>query len=99
MPAKSVIIAYSNLDGVIMYKLVLSSPLRKWKKGQMPISPFVYLSANSAFDAVNNEFFFSAQLTTDNEVDVAINNMIKELEKIRISAKKELISLRKEMLA
>lgn len=81
MPAKSAIITNSNSDGVIIYKLALSSPLRKWKKGQMPISPFVYLSANSAFDAENNEFFFSAHLTPDNEVDVAINNMIKNQRK------------------
>lgn len=82
-----------------MNKIVIHSPLRKWKKGQMPISPFINLSVGSDGISRDHDILISSQLATDQEIDYAVNNLIKELEKLRNEAKKELAFLHRKMLS
>ena len=80
-----------------MPKLSLHSPLHSWKKGEYPVSPFVYLCVG-AHEERDGEILLSAQLMTDSEIDHEVNSITKELEEFRRRAKKELHMLRARML-
>jgi len=80
-----------------MYKLMMYSPLRSWKKGQLPISPFVSIAVGSHTET-DGHLLLSPQLMTDDEIDNEVEKLVKELEQFRTSAKKELKTLRAKML-
>jgi hypothetical protein len=81
-----------------MYKLALYSPMRSWKKGQPPISPFVSVAVG-AYTEADGQLLLTAQLMTDSEIDYEVGVLMKELEEFRKAAKKELRTLKAKMLA
>ena len=81
-----------------MNTLMMYSPLRSWKKGELPIGPFVAIAVG-AHTSSDGQIFLSPQLMTDAEIDYEVENLIKELEQFRTSAKKELRTLQAKMLA
>ena len=80
-----------------MNKLMMYSPLRSWKKGELPISPFVSIAVG-AHSENDGHLLLSPQLMTDAEIDHEVESLIKELEQFRTSAKKELRNLQAKML-
>ena len=66
------------------------NPLRKWKKGDYPISPAVYIQLTSFLRDQDERVLIGHQLMTEQEVDEQINQLAKELEIVRKKAKKEL---------
>ena len=80
-----------------MSKFTLYSPLRAWKKGPTPTSPFVSLAIGSHW-ATDGHLLLTSQLMTDVEVDHEVDGLIKEVEKFRKTAKKELRNLKARML-
>jgi hypothetical protein len=65
------------------------SPLRTWKKGEMPLPPFVSISVGTHSES-NGQIFLSPQLMSDGEIDYAVDQIRDELEEFRKVAKKEL---------
>jgi hypothetical protein len=80
-----------------MHKFTLYSPLRSWKKGQPPASPFVSL-AIGAHSATAGHLLLTSQLMTDLEVDHEVDGLIREMEEFRKTAKNELRKLKAKML-
>ena len=80
-----------------MNKLIMHSPLRNWEKGEIPVSPFVAIAVSSHSES-DGKILLSTNLMTDSEIDYYVDHLIKDLEKFRSSAKKELKSLRAKML-
>jgi hypothetical protein len=80
-----------------MSKFSIYSPLREWKRGEYPVTPFLYLSTGTHYQVEGN-LLLSAQLMTVKEVDEVVDQMKLELEEFRIKAKKELKSLQEKML-
>lgn len=81
----------------IMNDLIMHSPLHNWKKGEFPVSPFVAIAVGAHTES-DGKILLSPNLMTDLEVDYEVNRLIKNLEKFRSSAKKELKSLQSKML-
>ena len=81
-----------------MNKLAMYSPLRSWKKGEIPIGPFVSIAVGAYVES-DGELLLSPQLMTDIEIDCEVKNLIKELEEFSKLAKKELRTLQAKMLA
>lgn len=81
-----------------MKSFKMYSPLRSWKKGELPVSPFVAIAvgAHTSSDGLQ---FLTPQLMTDTEIDYEIERLISELEQFRTSAKNELRKIRAKMLA
>jgi len=80
-----------------MHKLNMYSPLRAWKKGDYPISPFVHLSVG--YHTVSDEhILLSPQLMCDQEIDDIVDKLSHELEEFRKAAKRELKMLHKKIL-
>ena len=73
-----------------MYQLSVFSPLSSWKKGDYPVAPFVHISVDFHSEEEDGRILLSPQLVTDNEVDNAVDALIRELEAFRKAAKKEL---------
>lgn len=82
-----------------MQKLAMYSPFRSWKKGNLKASPFVSLAVGSHSKSNDGQLLLSAQLMTDSEIDYEVDGLIKELEKFRKAAKKELRTLQAKILA
>ena len=80
-----------------MFKLAIYSPLRSWKKGQMPLSPFISVAIGSHSET-DGQLLLTAQLMTDSEIDYEVDNLIKELVEFRRIGKTELRTLRAKML-
>jgi len=80
-----------------MHRLAMYSPLRAWKKGEMPLSPFVNMSVGT-HSGSDGRILLSAQLMTDQEIDYAVDEFKDELEEFRNEAKKELLTLKAKML-
>jgi hypothetical protein len=80
-----------------MYRFSLLSPLRAWKKGDSPVSPFVHLSLGTYMQE-QDHVLLSAQLMTDREIDEVVNSLKGELDEFGKTAKKELKELREKML-
>lgn len=80
-----------------MYKFSIYSPLRAWKRGELPVSPFLHLSVGTYFEEEGN-ILLSAQLMTGKEVDEVVDQMKLELDEFRMKAKKELKLLQDKML-
>jgi len=66
------------------------NPLKKWKKGDYPISPAVYIQLTSFVRDQDERVLIGHQLMTEQEVDEQINQLVKELEAVRRKAKKDL---------
>jgi len=80
-----------------MHRLSIYSPARKWKKGDLPTSPFVYLTLG-AHSKDNDNILLSPQLMSDSEIDEVVTQLKAELDDFRKKAKKELKSLREKMI-
>lgn len=80
-----------------MHKLTLYSPLRSWKKGQLPVSPFVSVAIGTHSE-VDGQLLLTAQLMTESEIDHEVDSLVKELEEFRKNAKKEIRTLKAKML-
>lgn len=79
-----------------MSKFAMHSPLRSWKKGELPADPFVSLEVGTHMES-DGRLILTSQLMTDAEIDDEVDGLIKELEQFRKAAKKELLSLRAKM--
>ncbi len=81
-----------------MYRLRLYSPLRKWKKGDFPLRPYVHLSSGQTCgETKEKDILLSLQLMTAKEIDHVVDSMKKELEEFRTKAKKELLTLKSKI--
>lgn len=76
----------------------LYSPLRAWKKGDYPISPFIHLSLDRYSQSNNGHILLGQQLTTNREIDDLIEQLKDELENFRKKAKQHLATLHERML-
>ncbi len=79
-----------------MHRLTIYFPLRNWKKGDYPTSPFLHLAAGT-YSSENGQILLSAQLMTDSEIDHVVEEMKQELDDFRKRAKEELRTLRDRM--
>jgi len=77
---------------VAMYRFSIYSPLRQWKKGDIPVSPFLYLKAGT-HSKENDNILLSPQLMSDPEIDEIVAQLKVELDEFGKKAKKELNSL------
>lgn len=66
------------------------NPLKKWKKGDYPISPAVYVQLTSFVRDQDERVLVGHQLMTEQEVDEQVNQLVEELEVVRRKAKTEL---------
>ncbi len=66
------------------------SPLPYHKAGDYPISPFIHIAADGVCNDIGKSIL-TPQLMTDSEIDPQINALIAELEKLRKSAKADLL--------
>jgi hypothetical protein len=82
-----------------VYRLRLRSSLRKWKKGDCPLSPFVHLSIGTHSQSQEGDILLSEQLMNPLEIDHAVDSMKTELEEFRERAKAELVSIKETILA
>ncbi len=76
----------------------LYSPLRVWKEGDYPISPFIHLSLGHHSQSNDGYILLSQPLTTNREIDDFIEQLKNGLEKLRKEAKQELTTLHERML-
>jgi hypothetical protein len=79
-----------------MHRLRLFSPLKKWKKGDLPLSPYVHLSIGT-YGSEDGNVLLSPQLMTAKEIDEVVNSMKRELEEFRKKAKQELQTLKSKI--
>ncbi|MBS1190918.1 MAG: hypothetical protein H6R10_2710 [Rhodocyclaceae bacterium] len=79
-----------------MNNFAMYSPLRAWKKGDIPADPFVSLELGTHVESDGRQIL-TPNLMTDAEIDYEVDCLIKELEQFRKAAKKELLSLRAKM--
>jgi hypothetical protein len=61
-----------------------------WKKGDMPSNQMVNIVLNGCPTIQDGFVAVTAQLATDNEVDYAVDNLIKDLEAARKKAKEKI---------
>ncbi len=80
-----------------MYRFSIYSPLRKWKKGDIPVSPFIYLKL-ATYSEKNDKILISPELMSDPEIDEIVTQLKQELDEFGKKAKKELKSLREKMM-
>lgn len=80
-----------------MHRLAIYSPFRAWKKGNMPLPPFVSISVGTHSES-DGQIFLSPELMSDGEIDYAVDQLKSELEEFRKAAKKELRTLKTKML-
>lgn len=80
-----------------MHRLAMYSPFKAWKKGDVPLPPFVSISVGTHSEA-NGQIFLSPELTSDGQIDYAVDQLKDELEEFRKAAKKELRTLKTKML-
>ena len=76
----------------------LYSPLRTWKKGDYPISPFIHLSLGHYSQSNDGHILLGQRLMTNREIDDLIEQLKNELENFRKEAKQHLIILHERML-
>ena len=81
-----------------MNKFAMYSPLQSWKKGELPVAPFVSLAVGTHVES-DGQLLLTPQLMADSEIDHEIDGLIKELEEFRKAAKKELRTLQAKMLS
>jgi uncharacterized protein YjbJ (UPF0337 family) len=64
--------------------------LDKWKSGDLPGNQMVYVVLNDHFTTNTGHITVTAKLASEGEVDFAIDQLIKDLEKIRKKAKEKI---------
>lgn len=79
-----------------MHRLSIYSPLKKWKKGDLPTSPFLYLTVGT-HSKENNHILLSPKLMSGREIDEVVTQLKAELDEFGKKAKKELTSLQKKI--
>lgn len=79
-----------------MNTFAMYSPLRSWKKGELPADPFISLEVGTHTKS-EGKLLLTPNLMTVTEIDYEVDRLIKELEQFRKAAKKELLSLRAKM--
>lgn len=75
----------------------LYSPLRKWIKGEYPISPNVNIELKAFYQDQKGRLLLGGDLMTATEIDHKVDAIIGELEAIRKQAKIELKQLQLKM--
>ena len=80
-----------------MQRFSIYSPLRQWKKGDMPVSPFLYLTVGT-YSKEDDNVLLSPQLMSDPEIDEIVAQLKAELDEFGKKAKRELKSLREKMV-
>ncbi len=75
-----------------MSRFVMHSPMQSWTRGAYPLSPFVEITLDDAglLRQAGSRLVLTDQLMTAVEVDDAIDNLVRELERVRSEAKEEL---------
>lgn len=68
-------------------KFGILNPFSKWKKGDLPCDPFVYISLNS-HNEKDGHIILTGSLAHDDEIDYAIEKLKYDLEQARKEAKK-----------
>ncbi len=66
------------------------NPLKKWKKGEYPLSPQVAIRLPTYRTESCGAVTVGPYLGTEKEIDESINFLIRELENVRKDAKREL---------
>ncbi len=74
------------------------NPLKKWKKGDYPVSPQVTIRLAMYRTESDGGITFAPYMATEQEIDHTITYLIKELEEVRRKAKKELKSTLEKQL-
>jgi len=79
----------------------LQSPMRNWRPGDYPVSPFIFVTANDKSGAILQ----STQLMTSSEIDYFFNRVMREvtappkyIEPLREQTKRELALQQARML-
>jgi len=70
-----------------MSKFLVLSNLEGWKPSDLPMNAFVSICLAEYIRTQNGMLSLTAQLATDTEIDLAVNGLIDDLEKIRKQAK------------
>ena len=74
------------------------NPLSNWKDGDYPLSPEVGIRVSTYRTESSGAVTIGPYLSTEGEVDQAVDYLIKELNELRKQAKKELkLSLKKQL--
>ena len=76
----------------------LYSPMKDWKKGDYPVSPFVSVGLSDHVEE-RGEQLLTAELMADSEIDYAVDGLVAELQTLRVKAKAELRKRQQAMLA
>lgn len=71
--------------------------LDKWKKGDLPGNQMVNIVLNSYSSSNDGTILITPQLATDEEVDNAVNQLINDLEKARVAAKKSIKTINEKI--
>ncbi|MFA6040744.1 MAG: hypothetical protein WC733_04525 [Methylophilus sp.] len=71
--------------------------LDDWKKGDLPGNQMVNVVLNDHFTIRNRYVALTAQLASDEEVDFAIDKLIKDLEVVRVKAKKSIVTINEKI--
>lgn len=80
-----------------MQRFSIYSPFRQWKKGDMHVSPFLYLTVGT-HSKENDNILLSPQLVSDTEIDEIVAQLKAELDDLRKKAKRELKFLKEKMV-
>ena len=75
----------------------LYSPCKAWKKGNLPCVPTVNVEVSAFTQLEEGLILIGHNLASDGEVDSVIDTLMKELESVRKSAKKELKAINEKM--
>lgn len=79
-------------------KFGVFNPLRGWKKGDVPNDPTVsIILAEGYFSNSAGEICISTTLTSDSEIDYAVDQLLENLEAVRKEAKQVLKVQRNKM--
>ena len=75
-------------------KFGILNPFDKWKKGDFPCDPLVYISLSS-YGKKNNHIILTGSLAHEDEIDYAVDRLKFDLELARKDAKKKIIKPKK----
>lgn len=80
-----------------MYRLKMYSPVRAWRKEDMPTNPTVYIELGT-YTMHNSHILLSSELASDIEVDEAVAQLKCDLDEFSKIAKRELKAMHRKML-
>lgn len=81
----------------MMGKFKVIGIMDNWKKGDLPGNQMVNIVLSEHFQLDNGFITLTAQLASDNEVDYAVDHLIKELEVVRKKAKDNISKTNKKI--